>query len=125
MRLLGLFIALSLCALSAIAGDDAARQHVQDVRPLMIAAIDSTAGEARGILDGDAAQAIGRHFHSTAPILVDISTERRFGQAGCSRLKVAFRQDGVVLPGAVSGSRQGVVFGVDYCRDGTAPRSLQ
>ena len=100
------------------------RVPVPDAKPLMLAAIDATDGQARGVLVGEVADAITRQFKGTTPIYIDVSTERRYAQSGCSRLKVRFWQDGVQLPGAPAPRRQTVDFGINYCRDGQPPRSL-
>ena len=100
------------------------RTRVADARPLMIAAIDSPAGVASGVLVGDTADAITRQFRASSPIYIDVSTERRYAQAGCSRLKVLFWQEGVLLPGAPSPRKQSIEMGINYCRDGLPPKSL-
>ncbi len=100
------------------------RTPVADARPLMIAAIDSPAGVAHGVLAGDMADAITRRFKATSPIYIDVSTERRYAQSGCSRLKVVFWQEGVLLPGAPAPRKQTIEMGINYCRDGLPPKSL-
>ncbi len=100
------------------------RTPVTDPRPLLIAAIDSPTGEAHGVLTGDTADVINRKFQSKTPILIDVTTEKRYAQAGCSRLKVRFWQDDVRLPGAATPRTQTIEFGINYCRDGQPPRSL-
>ena len=108
-------------ALDALAQD---RVSVQDARPLLIAAIDAPNGEARGILVGDIAIAITQRFQGSSLIYIDVTTERRYAQEGCRRLKVRFWQEGVQLPGAPSPRRQTIDFGINYCRDGQPPKSL-
>ena len=100
------------------------RVPVPDAKALMLAAIDATDGQALGVLVGAVADAITRQFKGTTPIYIDVSTERRYAQSGCSRLKVRFWQDGVQLPGVPAPRRQTVDFGINYCRDGQPPRSL-
>jgi hypothetical protein len=116
------------CLLTACAGlahaHAFARTAVADARPLMIAAIDSPAGTAYGVLVGDTADAITRQFKGSSPIYIDVSTERRYAQAGCSRLKVSFWQEGVLLPGAASPRKQSIEMGINYCRGGLPPKSL-
>lgn len=68
------------------------------------------------------AEAISQRFQSSAPILIDVVTERRLPQAGCARLKVSFWQDDVRLPGSNAASRQTLDLGIDYCLDGQPPR---
>jgi hypothetical protein len=117
-------IVLALAFQLAHAQDSADRQQVNDIRVLMIAAIDSVNGEARGVMAGPDAAAITQHFKASGPILVDVTTERRFRQPGCSRLKVSLTQEGLQLPGSATPQRRTVDFGLNYCRDGTPPRSL-
>ena len=100
------------------------RVAVRDAKLLLIAAIDAPSGQAQGVLVGEVADAITQRFKGTSPIYIDVSTERRYAQAGCSRLKLSFFQDGVQLPGAPSPRRQLIEFGIDYCRDGQPPKSL-
>lgn len=90
----------------------------------MIAAIDSPNGAAYGVLVGDTAAAITRQFKGNSPIYIDVSTERRYTQAGCSRLKLLFWQEGVLLPGAATPRKQTLEMGINYCRDGLPPKSL-
>ena len=58
-------------------------------------------------------------------LAIDVTTEKRYTQAGCARLKVKFWQDGVLLPGASNPRRQTIDFGINYCLDGQPPRSLK
>jgi hypothetical protein len=90
----------------------------------MIAAIDSPTGEAYGVLVGEVAHAITKKFQATTPIYIDVTTEKRYAQAGCSRLRVKVWQDGVVLPHASAAQKKSFEFGINYCRDGLPPRSL-
>jgi hypothetical protein len=100
------------------------RTPVTDARPLMLAALAAIDGAAHGVLVGEMASAIGQRFGSASPIFIDVTTERRYAQAGCSRLKVSFWQDGVRLPGQPESRHQSIDFGINYCRDGSAPKSL-
>lgn len=119
------FAALLTVACSANAQTNLVpRTPVPDPRPLMIAAIESPEGVAHGVLTGDKADAITQKFKSKTPIFIDVATEKRYAQAGCSRLKVLFWQDGVLLPGATAPRKQTIEFGINYCRDGLPPRSL-
>ena len=100
------------------------RVPVDDVRVLLISAIDSPTGQAQGVLTGQMANLITDRFRAAGPILIDVTTERRYRQPGCSRLKLTFSQDGVNLPGASGPERKTVDIGLNYCRDGTPPKSL-
>lgn len=120
-RLALLLVATALCSQQAIPEQ---RVSVVDAKSLLIAAIDAPDGQAHGLLTGDLADAITKRFNGTTPIYIDVSTERRYAQAGCSRLKVRFWQDGVQLPGVPAPRRQTIDFGINYCRDGLPPKSL-
>ena len=91
----------------------------------MLAALQATDGQAHGILTGEMADAITRRFGATSPIYIDVTTEKRYAQPGCGRLKVTFWQEGVLLPGATTPRRQTMDFGIDYCLDGRPPQSLK
>lgn len=110
---------------SPVLADDVLRTRVPDARPVMLAALQATDGEAHGILTGKMADAITKRFGASSPIYIDVATEKRYAQAGCSRLKVTFWQDGVRLPGATTPRRQTMDFGIDYCLDGRPPQSLK
>lgn len=117
MRSPAVFLALSLLAAAS-----PAQTTVHDIRRLLVEAIDSPDGASHGTLQGDAAQVITRHFGAASTIVVDVRTERRLAQPGCSRLNLVLRQDGVLLPGAAAPRQQTIAFGLDYCRDGSSPR---
>ena len=102
----------------------AERAPVMDARPLMLAALRSADGQAHGQLTGDIADAISKRFSAATPIFIDVTTEKRYRQAGCSRLKLSFWQDGVLLPGAKAPRKQTIEFGINYCLDGMPPKSL-
>jgi hypothetical protein len=118
-----------LCAIASTAGmvtaaEPRPRLPVPDARPLLVAAIDAPDGRAHGVLSGPLATALTERFHATSPIHIDVSTEIRYAQEGCRRLKVSFFQDGVLLPRAAAPRRQTMDFRLDYCRDGRPPVSL-
>jgi len=99
--------------------------EVQDIRSLMVEAIDSPSGQARAQLVGTLPDAVTQHFRASSPILLAVTTERRYRQPGCSRLKLSFAQEGVHLPGLAQPERRGVEVGMNYCRDGRPPQSLE
>jgi hypothetical protein len=122
---LSVFFAIGLSTASAWSGEpSAARLAVEDFRELLVKAIDSSDGAARGMLVGPMADALSSRMKSTAPILVDVTTLRRYRQPGCSRLNVRFSQDGVVLPGEREPRKETLDLGMNYCKDGLPPRSL-
>jgi hypothetical protein len=108
-----------------VIADEMPRAPVSDPRPVMLAALQSVNGDAHGILSGEIAEALTQRFAATSPIYIDVTTEKRYAQAGCARLNVRFWQDGVLLPGASSPRRQTMDFGINYCLDGQPPQSLK
>jgi hypothetical protein len=125
MKPFALFAVASMLML-VVHGDAVAqdRMQVKDAKVLLVAAIDAPTGQAQGVLVGEIADAITQRFKGTTPIFIDVTTERRYAQPGCSRLKVRFWQDGVQLPGVPTPRRQTIDFGINYCRDGQPPASL-
>ena len=97
---------------------------VPDARPVLLAALQASDGTAHGVLTGEMADAITKHFEATSPIYIDVSTEKRYREPGCSRLKVLFWQEGVKLPGVAAPRKQTIEFGINYCNTGLPPRSL-
>ncbi len=124
MKILHAATMLAAFASPALA-DDSVRTAVPDARPLMLAALQAADGQAHGVLTGAMADAITKRFSATSPIYIDVATEKRYAQPGCSRLKVTFWQDGVLLPGATAPRRQTMEFGINYCLDGRPPQSLR
>ena len=124
MKILLLCVPIAIQVSMASAAESVARLPVDDFRPLLVQAIDSSEGSAYGILIGPMAEALTAKLRATSPILIDVTTLRRYKQAGCSRLNVRFLQDGVVMPGSDRPHRQTFDLGLNYCRDGQPPKSL-
>ncbi|AEB85695.1 MULTISPECIES: hypothetical protein [Comamonadaceae] len=115
---------VSMCLLCAGAHAEPVRTPVPDARPVLLAALQSADGTAHGVLTGEMADAITKRFEATSPIYIDVSTERRYREPGCSRLKVLFWQEGVRLPEAKAPRKQTIEFGINYCATGLPPKSL-
>lgn len=113
-----------MLTLSSTAGAEPFRTPVPDARPVLLAALQASDGTAHGVLTGEMADAITKHFEATSPIYIDVSTEKRYREPGCSRLKVLFWQEGVKLPGVAAPRKQTIEFGINYCNTGLPPRSL-
>jgi hypothetical protein len=101
-----------------------ARLPVEDFRELLVKAIESSDGAAHGMLIGPMADAMSSRMKTAAPILVDVTTVRRYQQPGCSRLSVRFSQAGVALPGEDKPRTETLDLGLNYCKDGLSPKSL-
>lgn len=117
-------VAMAVAAVGlTVAHAEPDRMPVPDPRPLMLHALQSADGTAHGVLAGAFADAITARFKAGSPVYIDVTTVRRYRQPGCSRLRVLFWQDGVLLPGAKEPKRQTIDFGIDYCLDGQPPQS--
>jgi hypothetical protein len=123
-KLISAAIVIATHASITVAADGVARLPVEDFRSLLVRAIDSPEGAAYGILMGKMAEALTEHMKATSPILIDVTTLRRYKQEGCSRLNVRFSQEGVILPGTQKPRKQTFDLGLNYCRDGQPPKSL-
>jgi hypothetical protein len=123
LRMAGVFLSAALVTGTGWSAD-VVRTPVSDARPVLLAALQSTDGAAYGVLTGEVADAITKHFQATSPIYIDVSTEKRYQQRGCSRLKVLFWQEGVRLPESKEPRKQTIEFGINYCLDGLPPKSL-
>ncbi|MCM2337145.1 hypothetical protein [Hydrogenophaga pseudoflava] len=123
-RIVAAAASASMCLLCAAAHAESVRTPVPDARPVMLAALQSADGTAHGVLAGEIADAITKRFEATSPIYIDVSTERRYREPGCSRLKVLFWQEGVRLPEAKAPRKQTIEFGINYCATGLPPKSL-
>ena len=116
-----------ILALASAAGHAQTPMHrlsTDDVHLLLVAAINAMDGRSYGQLTGESARLVTEQFRASGPILVDVTTERRYRQEGCSRLKLVFTQEGVLLPGASRPQRRSVDIGLNYCLDGMPPKSL-
>ena len=114
----------SMCLRCVAAHAEPARTPIPDARPVLLAALQSADGTAHGVLTGEMADAITKRFEATSPIYIDVTTERRYREPGCSRLKVLFWQEGVRLPEAKAPHKQTIEFGINYCATGLPTKSL-
>lgn len=129
MKILALALGAGALLLSALpvqaASSASERKPVPDARPAMLEALRAQDGQAHAVLTGPLADAITKRFAATSPVYIDVTTEKRYPQPGCSRLQVVFWQDAVLLPGADAPRRQQIAFGIDYCLDGLPPRAQE
>ncbi|WUR15385.1 hypothetical protein E7V67_009870 [[Empedobacter] haloabium] len=98
-------------------------KSVASPRELMVEAIDAPDGAARGVLVGELADEIARAFTHGAPLKIEVSTLKRYRQAGCRRLNVRFTADPAALSVPDGEPPKPIDFGIDYCRDGRPPSS--
>lgn len=103
-------------------GQNVLRTPVPNAKPLLVAALLAENGEAHGVLTGPMGDGMRRAFKGTTPVYIDVSTIKRYRQAGCGRLKALFWMDGAVIPGEKKARKRTVEVGIDYCSDGSAPK---
>lgn len=101
------------------------RLKVEDLRPLLRTALLATDGTAYGELTGPLALAFGTRFKTNDPVLIDVTTEFRYESPGCARLRIAVQQRAVTLYPAESPRDMNFQSSLNYCLDGTPPRSLK
>jgi hypothetical protein len=112
------------CVVSSSLGATPDVRVVEDLRPLLIQAIDASSGTSSGILAGPLAQVLRSRAISTDPLHVDVTTLKAYREPGCKRLNVQFRQSNVKLGNDSPVDRE-LAFQLNYCRDGRPPRSLE
>lgn len=117
-------VALLLGSEGAASAQPEPRTEVDGVRPLLEKALRE--GSARGRLVGAIAEAMRKEFKTDAPLLVDVDAIAPLPDAGCKRLRIVTRQDGVVERMSRDGplaAAQPMVLGyeINYCADGSRP----
>jgi hypothetical protein len=105
--------------------DATASTHlVQDLRHLLIEALDAADGTSRGVLAGPPSEVLRRRGLSSEPLEVEVTTLKVYRQPGCKRLNVRFAQRAVKAGDAPPRDRA-MAFQLNYCRDGQPPQSLE
>jgi hypothetical protein len=117
-------LSLALAGLMLLSQCAHAAPVVEDLRPLLRAALDAEDGQARGTLAGPLAASLRRHGIADTPLEVEVRVVNTYHEPGCARLAATFRQAGVRVGDAVPADRS-LVFALDYCRDGAPPRSRE
>jgi hypothetical protein len=113
-------VSLALC-LAALAFDSVSAGFYANPHDLMVEAIRN--GRASGVMGGDIAAKFKAQFKSRAPLLVEVWTLKTYRQPGCARLEVDYEKRDVPTPKGDTS-----VFlktQINYCLDGTAPRSFE
>jgi hypothetical protein len=121
----GLLAAGIAFAAGVISIDTTASTHVvQELRHLLVEAIDAADGTSQGVLAGPPSEVLRRRGLSSEPLEVEVTTLKAYRQPGCKRLNVRFAQRAV--KGAEAPPRdRAMAFQLNYCRDGQPPRSLE
>lgn len=112
---------LSAMLLAATFSAQAQRMPIErGVHSLLVAAIVSPDGTARGVMTGEVAQLIQQRMGSSHPIEVDVKTLRDLPQLGCKRLEVITRQKAVIEPGKPR-QDMALTYQISFCANGTFP----
>ena len=90
------------------------------VKAVMLEAIDAPDGKASGVLIGPMADKFSGATGSMAPVVVEVTTLKSFRQEGCKRLNVRLKQANVPTREGRPGEF-GIDYGLNLCRDGSAP----
>lgn len=90
------------------------------VKQLMVRAIDSPDGKARGYIIGSIAEKFKKTTGSSGRVSAEVSTIKSFNREGCKRLNVRLTQSDV--PTSEGQSADFVIdYGLNMCRDGSPP----
>lgn len=81
-------------------------------------------GRASGSLGGEVAARL-RERGISQPVVVSVQRLYRLRDAGCARLRVAFDQTGVMLPGESAAKDRHAAFALNWCEGGRPPASEQ
>jgi len=97
----------------------------QQLRPLLMEAIDAPDGKASSIVYGEEATRLQTTLKTLAPVHAEVTTVARFKQPGCRRLQVKF-----TIPGELFKTTDGRMmpfstgFRLNVCRDGSPPQDM-
>lgn len=110
-------LTMALCFFALLASKDIL---AADLKQHLIAAIDAPNGQSDGELSGPTAEFFKAQTHSSAPVMVQVRTVKKFAEAGCARLQATLMQDAVptqdgkLIPFAVR-------YELNLCRNGQPP----
>lgn len=110
-----------LFAVLASAPALADQMPITDVRPLLVAAINSPDGTARGVMVGEIVELMRRRGGTMSPIEVDVRTVGDSGTEGCKRLEVTTRQNAVTEPGKRIPEDKCFTYRINFCATGRFP----
>ena len=110
---------VALTLLSVAPGLSTAADYTS-VKPVMLEALDAPGGMANGVLVGPIADKFSASTGSPAPVVVEVTTLKRFKQEGCKRHNLRLKQANVpTKEGKLA--EFGVDYGLNLCRDGSSP----
>ena len=110
-------LTMALCFFALLASKDIL---AADLKQHLIAAIDAPNGQSDGELSGSMAEFFKAQTRSSAPVMVQVRTVKKFAKAGCARLQATLMQDAVptqdgkLIPFAVR-------YELNLCRNGQPP----
>lgn len=88
---------------------------------LMVEAIRN--GHASGVMTGDIDKRFSEQFKSNGPLLVEAKRIIAYKQAGCARVSVNYTKKEVPIPQGTTAVHLDTQ--INYCVDGSAPKSLE
>lgn len=110
-------LTMALCFFALLASKDIL---AADLKQHLIAAIDAPNGQSDGELSGPTVEFFKAQTRSSAPVMAQVRTVKKFAEAGCARLQATLMQDAVptqdgkLIPFAVS-------YELNLCRNGQPP----
>ena len=110
-------LTMALCFFALLASKDIL---AADLKQHLIAAIDAPNGQSDGELSGSMAEFFKAQTRSSAPVMVQVRTVKKFAAEGCARLQATLlqdavpTQDGKLIPFAVR-------YELNLCRNGQPP----
>ncbi len=111
---------LIMVAAVLLASASAMAAEYNNVRLVMLEAIDAPDGTAKGFIVGPIAEKFDTTTGARSPVMVEVTTLKSYQQVGCKRLNVRLKQANV--PGKDGTSAEfGIDYGVNLCRDGSPP----
>lgn len=114
------FQIISVAILAFFSATTAHAQSAASVKDMLMQALNSKDGTAKGIVEGKEADAIHAATGSNDPIRAEVTTLKRFKQAGCSRLAMKLIQPNTPTKQGVK-----VDFALNYelnmCKNGLPP----
>lgn len=121
IRTVGAFAFACACAPTLAANPAPPVREVDDLKLLMIEALEAPDGKAKAFLTGPAIEMANKYFDAHGKLAAVVTREKRYRQPGCGRLKVVLHQMGVLDPVTKERKTRASVYGLDYCTTGKPP----
>jgi hypothetical protein len=120
-RTFGAFLITCACSPALGANPSPHLREVDNLKLLLIEALEAPDGKAKAFLTGPAIEMANKYFDAHGKLAAVVTREKRYRQPGCGRLKVVLHQMGVLDPITKERKTRASVYGMDYCTTGKAP----